>query len=500
MEAGRIVGIGSSRLDLTRGILSREGQPVPVRAKTFALIAFLARSRGRVLSKDAIIGEVWSGLSVSDDTLTQTIKDVRRALGPADATLLQTVPRRGYLLAEDHAAAPLAVEPRIGVLPFAHEVEADHRSLVEGLAEEIAYGLARFRSLAVVSPYSALRHGGEVEAAITSFGLDYAVTGHARSAHGGLLLSVALSAPGNRNIWGDRIACEPSDLPRLAHDLPTRLILRLLANIETAEMARPAPAPPDKEAFHHFVLGLSRLRSFGPGVNEEARDHFRSAIAADPDYGLAHAYETMADAIIHGYGSAPDAIRRHILDRALRATMLSPEEARCHRIHGLLRLLLARDHDGADGAILRALDLNPYDADGLAYRSLVLTLRGRPREALALLTRAADLNPLHPDWYNNQWFHAHYQNGQYDGAAADLARLPRLKPFQRMRLAAALAMAGREAEAARELLRARAEGPDLDFAREISETLAYERQADLDHVLEGLRRAEAAVLRVGKQR
>jgi DNA-binding response OmpR family regulator len=38
------IQIGDFRLDLERGVLSKDGRPVPTRARTFALLAFLARN------------------------------------------------------------------------------------------------------------------------------------------------------------------------------------------------------------------------------------------------------------------------------------------------------------------------------------------------------------------------------------------------------------------------------------------------------------------------
>ena len=73
--------IGAHDLDLDRGLLIRDGQPVHLRAKTFALLAYLARNAGRVIGKDELLSAVWPDVIVTEDSLTQAVSDLRRVLG-----------------------------------------------------------------------------------------------------------------------------------------------------------------------------------------------------------------------------------------------------------------------------------------------------------------------------------------------------------------------------------------------------------------------------------
>src|SRR5690606_18378956 len=118
------VRIGNSVLDLERGTLTRGGGVVPVRAKTFALLVHLAERRGAVVSKDELLAAVWPGVIVSEDSLTQCVRDLRRALGDTDQRWLRTVSRRGYMLAaaddlrQEGADAVEELRPSVAVLPF----------------------------------------------------------------------------------------------------------------------------------------------------------------------------------------------------------------------------------------------------------------------------------------------------------------------------------------------------------------------------------------------
>ncbi|MGI1662542.1 winged helix-turn-helix domain-containing protein [Palleronia sp. KMU-117] len=92
-------------LDVVRGRLLFGKVDVPLRPKSFALLSHLVRNAGRVVSKDELLSTIWPDVTVTEDSLTQCVHEVRRALGSAGRTLLRTVHRRGYLF--DFGAAGL---------------------------------------------------------------------------------------------------------------------------------------------------------------------------------------------------------------------------------------------------------------------------------------------------------------------------------------------------------------------------------------------------------
>jgi DNA-binding winged helix-turn-helix (wHTH) protein len=96
-------------LDLARGaLLASDGAELPLRPKSFALLQLLVENAGRLLDRDTIMQAVWSDVIVTDDSITQCVRDIRRALGDETQRLLRTVPRRGYLLTADVSRARLA--------------------------------------------------------------------------------------------------------------------------------------------------------------------------------------------------------------------------------------------------------------------------------------------------------------------------------------------------------------------------------------------------------
>ncbi len=91
----RIHRIGEVVVDLERGLLIRDGKEIVPSRRTWDLLLFLLRNRGRVVPKEEILDQVWHDVIVNEETLRSYIKELRKLL-PEGA--LQTFKGRGYLL------------------------------------------------------------------------------------------------------------------------------------------------------------------------------------------------------------------------------------------------------------------------------------------------------------------------------------------------------------------------------------------------------------------
>ncbi len=92
--------LGDWRVQPTLCRLSQDGRTVQVRPKVMDLLVFLARSPGAVISKEALLNEVWRTEAVSESALTRTVTELRQALGDNAERphILETIPKRGYRL------------------------------------------------------------------------------------------------------------------------------------------------------------------------------------------------------------------------------------------------------------------------------------------------------------------------------------------------------------------------------------------------------------------
>ena len=97
MQSGRI-SFDRYELDVQDRRLLRDGAPVDINSRYLDALALLVGEAGRLVSKDRFLSEVWRGVPVTDEALTQCIKTLRRQLDD-DATnprFIETVPKHGY--------------------------------------------------------------------------------------------------------------------------------------------------------------------------------------------------------------------------------------------------------------------------------------------------------------------------------------------------------------------------------------------------------------------
>jgi DNA-binding winged helix-turn-helix (wHTH) protein len=85
-------------LDEADARLTCAGEPVALAPKPFAVLCALARTPGRLVTKNALLDLVWGHRFVTDSVLKSAISELRAALGddPKQPRYIATVSRRGY--------------------------------------------------------------------------------------------------------------------------------------------------------------------------------------------------------------------------------------------------------------------------------------------------------------------------------------------------------------------------------------------------------------------
>lgn len=80
------------------GQVEAAGQDIRLGPVNMQVLVLLLQNAGQLVSRADFFNQVWKNQSVSDDTLTRCISDLRKALEPASnqAQLIETVPKRGY--------------------------------------------------------------------------------------------------------------------------------------------------------------------------------------------------------------------------------------------------------------------------------------------------------------------------------------------------------------------------------------------------------------------
>ena len=97
-KSGQCYEFGPFRLDVAEHMLLRNGQPVPLTPKIFAVLTVLVQNDGHLVEKDRLLKEVWPDSFVEEGTLNRSVSVLRKALGdsPSGHRYIETVPKRGY--------------------------------------------------------------------------------------------------------------------------------------------------------------------------------------------------------------------------------------------------------------------------------------------------------------------------------------------------------------------------------------------------------------------
>jgi DNA-binding winged helix-turn-helix (wHTH) protein/TolB-like protein/Tfp pilus assembly protein PilF len=107
--------VGDWTVETALNQLSSGDKTVKLEPRVMSVLVCLAERPGQVVSRDALLSAVWSSVVVGDDSLTQAVIKLRKALGDTaeKPAYIQTISKRGYRLvapvirSEAIASAPL---------------------------------------------------------------------------------------------------------------------------------------------------------------------------------------------------------------------------------------------------------------------------------------------------------------------------------------------------------------------------------------------------------
>jgi DNA-binding winged helix-turn-helix (wHTH) protein/tetratricopeptide (TPR) repeat protein len=113
-DSDHLIEVSPLRLDLKAGRMWKGEQPIELRPKPWNLMLYMARRPGELLSKQELMDAVWPDTFVTESSLNQAIKELRKALGDnaRSPRFIETVHRRGFrlLASEDYTPLPPADE------------------------------------------------------------------------------------------------------------------------------------------------------------------------------------------------------------------------------------------------------------------------------------------------------------------------------------------------------------------------------------------------------
>jgi TolB-like protein/DNA-binding winged helix-turn-helix (wHTH) protein/Flp pilus assembly protein TadD len=448
-EAAQAYRFDAFTLDVGRGtLLGPEGE-LRLRPKSFELLLYMVRHPGRLVGRKELLNAVWGHAAVTDDSITQCLVEIRRALGDESRSLVRTFPRRGYLF--DVPVEPLALrdsppiasealprppvnqayaavaiagavllaalawwasarhspDPTVGehriamlpnavaVLPFADMSAAgDQAYLGEGIAEEILNLLAQIDSLKVIARTSSFAfqgHAMDVRDIASQLGVTHVLEGSVRRSAERLRITAQLvDGRDGVHLWSQTYDREVGDIFELQLEIAQQVRDVLAATLHV----EPAARHRDIRAYEHLLRGRFLFQRRAPGDMERAREHFEAAVALDPEDGAAWAALSgcLTVEISEGRLDVAEALPR-ALEAAQRAVALSPDLPEAH-LRAARAYRFAGDDERAWRHIRIAEALNPEDPLLVGFKAGTALVRDDLAGALALQERVVVRDPL----------------------------------------------------------------------------------------------------------
>jgi TolB-like protein len=512
----KLLRLGKVSLDMTRPSLRNSaGGEIALRRKSLDFLLELARNRGRVLSHDELLNAVWPKVTVTEDSIGQCVREVRRAIGDPDGRILKTIIKRGYCLdvEAEGTAAPLSLDaeaaatntesdrPSLVVLPF-QNIPEDPKSdwFSDGIVEDITTALSRFRSLFVIARNSAFVFKGksvDVRNVGRMLGVRYVLEGSVRQAGGQLRVTGQLvEAETGTHVWADRFDGVMADVFELQDRITAAVAGALQPRIRRAEIERATRKPTaDLTAYDLYLHAVAKLHEGTKEGNESAKHLLKESLARDPGFAQARSLLTRVWMLgVYG-GWEPDVAAAKARAVSLAREALASDStdplvlARC----GHTLAFLGRVH--AEGAFLldQAIAANPNCAEAYIRGAWVSCCNGDFEKALSRVEMSERLDPVSSEAAYRLTLRAAvcFFQRRFDAAIDEadraLGRTPEYNAARRF-LACALALAGREEEARAQTEQLLRRDPEYSLKRE-RENHPYRHDWMIDLAIEGLSRA-----------
>lgn len=442
-------GLGRTEVRPATLELVRDGCAATVEPKVMQALVGLARRLGEVTARDVLALACWPGRYVSEDSIHRTIFKLRKAgevLAGGDF-VVENVRGVGYRLTAAVAdaalvgARPIPIKPSIAVLPFSARAEsADQQYFAEGMVEEIAAALSRFKSLIVVAGGSGLAlkdRGLDSIAAGRLLGVRYLLEGSLRRSGEQLRISVRLiDAATGEQVWSERFDDQATEI----FALQDRVALCVAGVIEPtiqAEEIRQAVArrPADMAAHDYYLQAWPMHRIYTKVATLRSLELATQAVALDPDYASALALAAVGHTLVDLYGWTDD-LQSNLAQgvrMARRAAIASYDDAQALALAAFAVAQLERDEEAARALLDRAVALNPGCASVWYMNGLVRVRIGENELAIEHLQTAMRLDPIGPDRSNQIGFMswARFQQRRFAEAIALGKEFVRLKDHPR---------------------------------------------------------------------
>jgi len=399
----------------------------------------------------------------------------------------------------DSEALELPDKPSIAVLPFDNmSGDPDQEYFSDGLTEQIIMGLSKVSNLFVIARNSSFTYKGKavkVQQVGKELGVKYVLEGSVQRAADRVRITAQLiDAITGYHIWAESYDRELKDIFALQDDIASKLITVMEVELTLGEQARlwEGAGTTNIMAYDKLWRGIECYYGFNTQDVAQARKLAKEAIKLDKKYAFPYVLLGFAFwfELSFGRSNSPLFDLEEMEKCALKALELNGSFDLAHDLLGIA-YLAKRQHKHAIEEANKAVALNPNGADAHAISAYILNYSGKPQRALEMMNRAFRLNPIPPSHYYSTLGITYRLSDRYleaiEACKQAILKSPEFAvPYTCMAASyGSLEQYEKAHDVVKEMLRMNPNN-SIEYQAMIG---PYERKADLENLIDGLRKA-----------
>ena len=402
---------------------------------------------------------------------------------------------------KEKMAFSLPDEPSIAVLPFVNmSGDPKQEFLSDGITEEIITALSKVRHLFVISRQSTFSYKGKpvkVRQVSEELGVRYVLEGSLQRSGDRIRITAQLiDALTGRHIWAERYDRDLTDLFALQDEITLKILTALRVRLTEGEQASTYEKYYKGKQGLDCYLKMLEVFKYLHGRNVEdlrvGRRIAEEMVQMCPENPMAYLILGHVHQLEYwlGTGKSP----RESIEKGLELTQkaLAMDDSLWFG-YGLLSMFytLKREYEKSIAEGERTVALDPGGASANLMYGMSLNYGGRSEEAIPVLQKAIQLNPLGETEFFLHLGHAYRATGRFEEAVSAYKKSLQRSPnnfLAHLGLAATYSMMDRDQEAraeAAEVLRLNPKFSVDSYAKR----LTFKDQSVTDKFIDGLRKA-----------
>jgi TolB-like protein/DNA-binding winged helix-turn-helix (wHTH) protein len=448
--------------------IHQPSKTVRITPKSMAVLLALARADGAVVSRNALLDEVWPGAAVTDDVLTHCIVELRKAFDDSaqDPRFIETIPKKGIRLVaqvariEKEAASkrlgrgfavaiiaviltgivvvwslrqerPPSLPPvegtTLAVLPFSDlSPGGEHELFADGLTDELIARLTLLEGLHITGRASSFHfkgRGEDVRSVGEELDVSHVLDGSVRRLGDELKVTARLTdVETGFHVWTESYERRIEDRLEVQEQVAEAVAEALSVGLGVGDLANIVGGTSNVAAYEEYLAGDAASIGANPDTIV-AIAHFERATELDPGYALAWARlaEEYHIATWNWGGGEPYRFGERRDQAIAMALSLAPESPQVVAVSAQLKIQKGQYREAR--LLLDDLHRRFGDRDvrtAIVYVDLSLKIGhlGDAYWALSNILRRDPLNPMIPNYLS----HLYLLQGRPDDGLAEIER------------------------------------------------------------------------------